>query len=314
MSSLFIFYNITISWLFLPDGFWFIFLLRDSENDLYFPTSQQPYWCSERGPCWCTIPERAELFTYIIHWNICISAFHLSKNTLLSPAKRSQYLNATSSGDKVALILPMFALLSTQHIATLLGVPCCVRLAILLRCVGTCWVLLAQIWKRSHFSWNICTRLARFVRPCMPTSLIFNTQHVLTRRNTLAKRSQHVEILRSFGRSVQVMGQQCCELLAGVLLDLIANRCRVMGSYRCLEKWVRASSPPLPLNRCSFKSSWRRPSGTGPQKAVEINLLNIMRKKQKNLRCTADQRWYVVHRRGNETISTKKCRLNHHKE
>ena len=33
----------------------------------------------------------------------------------------------------------------TQHIATLLGVTCCVRLATVLRCVATCWVLLAQI-------------------------------------------------------------------------------------------------------------------------------------------------------------------------
>ena len=35
VSSLFIFYNIAISWLFPLDGFRFIFLLRDSENDLF---------------------------------------------------------------------------------------------------------------------------------------------------------------------------------------------------------------------------------------------------------------------------------------
>ena len=33
----------------------------------------------------------------------------------------------------------------TQHIATLLGATCCVRLATLLRHVATCWVLLAQV-------------------------------------------------------------------------------------------------------------------------------------------------------------------------
>ena len=33
----------------------------------------------------------------------------------------------------------------TQHIATLLSATCCVRLATVLRCVATCWVLLAQI-------------------------------------------------------------------------------------------------------------------------------------------------------------------------
>ena len=34
----------------------------------------------------------------------------------------------------------------TQHIATLLGATCCVRLTTLLHCVATCWALLAQNW------------------------------------------------------------------------------------------------------------------------------------------------------------------------
>ena len=33
----------------------------------------------------------------------------------------------------------------TQHILTLLGAAGCVRLATVLRCVATCWVLLAQV-------------------------------------------------------------------------------------------------------------------------------------------------------------------------
>ena len=36
VSSLFIFYRVTISWLYPLNGFRFIFLLRDSENDLYY--------------------------------------------------------------------------------------------------------------------------------------------------------------------------------------------------------------------------------------------------------------------------------------
>ena len=40
----------------------------------------------------------------------------------------------------------------TQHIATLLGAACCVRLATLLQHVATCWVLLAQIWPFSNLS------------------------------------------------------------------------------------------------------------------------------------------------------------------
>ena len=74
-----------------------------------------------------------------------------------------------------------------QHVATLLGATCCVRLATLLRHVATCWVLLAQIWPFSNLS----------------------QQHP-TCRNTVAKRKQHVGLnnvatccvgmLRSFGR------------------------------------------------------------------------------------------------------------------
>ena len=40
----------------------------------------------------------------------------------------------------------------TQHVATLLGATCCVRLATVLRCVATCWVLLAQICPLSNLS------------------------------------------------------------------------------------------------------------------------------------------------------------------
>ena len=35
LTSLFIFHNITISWLYPLNGFWFKFLLRDGENTLY---------------------------------------------------------------------------------------------------------------------------------------------------------------------------------------------------------------------------------------------------------------------------------------
>ena len=48
--------------------------------------------------------------------------------------------------------------LSTQHIATLLGATCCVRLATVLRCVVTCWVLLAQVWKWPNLSQQHPTR------------------------------------------------------------------------------------------------------------------------------------------------------------
>ena len=40
----------------------------------------------------------------------------------------------------------------TQHIATLLGATCCVRLATLLRHVASCWVLLVQLWPFPNWS------------------------------------------------------------------------------------------------------------------------------------------------------------------
>ena len=94
----------------------------------------------------------------------------------------------------------------TQHVATLLGATCCVRLATVLRCVAACWVLLAQIWKWSNLS----------------------QQHP-TCRSTVAKRTQHVApnnvatccvgMLRSFGRGLRTrlclgvsLGVRTCEL------------------------------------------------------------------------------------------------------
>ena len=77
----------------------------------------------------------------------------------------------------------------TQHLATLLGATCCVRLATVLRHVGCCWLKFenGQIWAN-------------------------NTQHLATCRNTVAKRTQHVVpnnvaicwvgMLRSFGRGL----------------------------------------------------------------------------------------------------------------
>ena len=77
-----------------------------------------------------------------------------------------------------------------QHVATLLGAACCMRLATTLRCVATCWVLLAQVWNWSNLS----------------------QQHP-TCRNTVAKRTQHVapnnvaiccvDMLRSLGRGLR---------------------------------------------------------------------------------------------------------------
>ena len=73
----------------------------------------------------------------------------------------------------------------TQHIATLLGATCCVRLATLLRHVATCWVLLAQIWPVSNLS---------------------------KQQPTCRNMSQHGGQTHS-----TCWAQQCCDMLCGML-------------------------------------------------------------------------------------------------
>ena len=72
----------------------------------------------------------------------------------------------------------------TQHMATLLGATCYVRLATLLRHVGCCWL------KFDHFQ-----------------TWVNNTQHVATHRNTVAKRTQYV--------APNNVAFACCDRLAG---------------------------------------------------------------------------------------------------
>ena len=54
----------------------------------------------------------------------------------------------------------------TQHIATLLGATCCVRLATMLPCVATCWVLLVQIWSQGQ---TIATSQRNITQHCWPS-------------------------------------------------------------------------------------------------------------------------------------------------
>ena len=84
-----------------------------------------------------------------------------------------------------------------QHVACV-----CPSCCDVLRHVATCWMLLAQIWKWSTFSWNICECCmmlwsfdqvrATMLGLGMRTSSIFNSQHVATSCNRVAKRVQHV--------------------------------------------------------------------------------------------------------------------------
>ena len=79
----------------------------------------------------------------------------------------------------------------TQHIETLLGEKCCVPLATLLRCVATCWVLLAQMKPRPNDS-NITTQhnptlLAQYLQAPAKRSQHLNA----TDRNIVERNMMH---------------------------------------------------------------------------------------------------------------------------
>ena len=71
--------------------------------------------------------------------------------------------NLLSPGQTITTCMP------TQHIATLSGATCCVRLAILLRYVGCYWLTFDHFQTKAN-----------------------DSQHVATHRNWVAKRPQHV--------------------------------------------------------------------------------------------------------------------------
>ena len=95
----------------------------------------------------------------------------------------------------------------------------------MLRYVATCWGLLAQILKRLIFhatfvdvAW-CCSRLTRFVQQCCVKaySLVrFSTrnmtQHIATGWPNACNMLRPT-ILRSFGRSLQLLSQQCWDML-----------------------------------------------------------------------------------------------------
>ena len=71
--------------------------------------------------------------------------------------------------------------------------------------------------------WSFGLVRATMLHAGMRTSSIFNTQHVATRPNRVAKRTQHIapnnvaiccaEMLRLFGQGLEMLGQQCCDML-----------------------------------------------------------------------------------------------------
>ena len=113
----------------------------------------------------------------------------------------------------------------TQHIATLLGATCCVRLATVLWHVGCCW------HKFDHFQ-----------------AWANNTQHVATHRNTVAKRTQHVApnnvviccvgMLRSFGQGFKTFYHNIDSCVVNNGLTPL----RLFQPSRCETGWPSLSS------------------------------------------------------------------------
>ena len=124
--------------------------------------------------------------------------------------------------------------MSTQHIATLLGATCCVRLATVLRRVATCCVLLARVWKWSNWS-----------------------QQHLTCRNTVVKRIQHVapnnaaiccvDMLRSFGRGFRGTNSKTHIISCHIFSSRYPNRYSCLSSESFLWKpswgWTHQAGP-----------------------------------------------------------------------
>ena len=92
----------------------------------------------------------------------------------------------------------------------------------------------------------------------MRTSSIFNSQHVATRCNRVAKCVQHsfasdkvaiccVQMLRSFGRSLQMLGEQCWDML----------RCDVAIVWPGLKLPITLCFKILHVRHC-FIFNWRR--------------------------------------------------------
>ena len=146
-----------------------------------------------------------------------------------------------------------------------------------LRRVATCWVLLAQIWNWSNFSCNICGCCmmlqsfgqvrATMLRLSMRNSSIFNSQHVATGPNRVAKRVQHVviccvQMFRSFGRSCKCWGNNvgiCCVKMfrsfgRGLILKCVAFRWREVyySNQRLFPFWNDVKKSKLEWNFESF--------------------------------------------------------------
>ena len=137
-----------------------------------------------------------------------------------APAKRSQHFNATYRN-----------ILWAQHVVCLWP-PRCDMLRYVFRHVGCCWLKFKRGRFLAKYLWMLheaevvwpgsCGNFAPDGHAHLFT-ILHVSKHVATCMATNYKRAQHVvpnkvaihcsEKLRSFGRSLQMLSQQCCDVL-----------------------------------------------------------------------------------------------------
>ena len=129
------------------------------------------------------------------------SPYEIPQNMTNAPAKRSQHFIVTTY------------FLLTQHIAALLGATSCARLATLKRHVARCCAMWGKV---------VDLKMVKFfMQHLWMLHDVFNTQHIATGwantrnilRPTINVAICCIEMLRSLGRSLQMLGQQCWDML-----------------------------------------------------------------------------------------------------
>ena len=125
--------------------------------------------------------------------------------------------------------------------------------------------------------WSFGQVRATMLHPGMRTSSIFNTQHVATLRNRVAKRTQHVapnnvaiccvDMLRSFGRGLQILGQRCCNMLrwnVAMVWPGLANTGPTILRWNVATVWPGLANTGPTIFRWNVAMVWPGLANTGP--------------------------------------------------
>ena len=181
---------------------------------------------------------------------------HFVTSYMKQNKSRKQTLESAQYGLEISFKpLPNDRNMPTQHVATLLGAICCVRLATLLRHVGCCWLKFEnrQIFHAAFMDVaQCCSRLARSVQQCC-------TQACALVRFSIPNMLQHG------GQTHTTCAQQCCDVFrlnvasvwpelanAGLtLLGYVALRCCYRLANAGLTRQFRDIRKPIFGESCS---------------------------------------------------------------